>query len=159
MFADPVNRASFFLISADGKVHQYDARAKKHQRVLIGNADGWLSNVTFPPTAGGKFTTANTNGVNVFDSHTGKILWHGATPPCFVGNMGAAIVSNLLIVGGASRLWFFDTNNLGSTKELDYDKADYDMAVPGYVMFIGAGLNKIYVVTDQGIKTLSNPSL
>jgi len=159
MVADPVNRASFFLLSADGKIHQYDARAKKHQRVLIGNYGGWPSNVSFPPTSGGKFTTGACSGINVFDSNTGKVLWHGMPKGNIVSNLCAAITSNLLVIGAESHLWFFDTNKLVSEKELDFDKADYDISVPGCTMYLGAGLKKIYVVTSNGIMTLSNPSL
>jgi len=152
-FADPINRAAFYVIEGSGKIHQFDARAAKRQRTLVGNGGGWPTSVSFPQSAGGKFVVSG-NGVNVLDSITGKVLWHGELPN---GPNSACLAGNVLVYGNYGKVYFFDTNKLGSTKELDFDKADHDVGCPGNVDTLGGGIRKITVFHSNGTASLSLP--
>jgi len=155
MFADPINQGVFFLVSG-GKIQQYDARAKKKLRTLTGTINyGSPNQIQFPVSSGGKFVASCSNEVYVFDSNTGKILYHGSKSNA---KHVAALASNLLTIGVGGRIHFFDINNL-KDKELNFDASDNDIGVPGEVAAVGAGLQKIWVNTYTEWKTISNPSL
>jgi len=46
-----------------------------------------------------------------------------------------------------------------SKEEIDFESAEHDLSVLGYVNSMGYVQNKIYLATNSGWKTLSNPSV